>query len=402
MRVAPLMIALAGCTDNNLIQTADETLTQAPAIEVNPTVLDLGRLFVGEQTTNVFRITNVGGSELHIEDVVVTRFEHRASLTLAGTPSLPPGGSVDVTIDAEAVVVGREDGIIKIASDDPLRRSVDLPVILRGIGIGTPAIELTPAYHDFGVVNTTSSPTFPVTVKNVGDGALNVSGLRWASSSEAELMLASDGKLSVGALLLPGELRDLLVEYAPNDGSKDEASLVIYSDDPALPEAKADFFGEGDETVTGAAHDVEVWLTADDQWEGTLDGVDVTGPNAAGWGASDNISATLYSGEHVLAVHAWDVASSVSGFVAVVKVDGAEYLLTGDSRVRMSTSKPGAGWQNAGYDDSAWTTPKVCASSAWGGAPYDLFAEGAAKWVWTSTNCAVLGEAWFRIPITLP
>lgn len=403
MRVALLSLILVGCTENNLVPADDPNLNESPSIVVDPPFLDLGEVLVGETVSGVFTITNVGGAELRVDDVLMTRFKHKATITLHGTPLLPPEGSVDVTVEATAKIAESDDGIVRIESNDPRLPNVDLPVTLAGLPLDEPAIRIDPLVYDFGVVSTSVSQPRAVTVTNVGGAPLTVTGLAWASSSTSELRLASDGKLTAGAVLAAGESRELEVRYSPDDDVADEASLVVYSDDPLLPEANANFFGDGEVVSDTTDHDVEIWITADDEWTGTLDGVDVTGPNAAGWGACDTITEVLPTGEHVLAVHAFDTASAISGFVAVVKVDGKEHLLTGDPRVRMSSSKPSSGWESPTFDDSSWTTPDECrVTSMWGGQPAALFAEGAAKWVWSDPDCTVLGEAWFRVPITLP
>lgn len=399
-----VLLALAACNESQLVPIGDgETVHPLPDIELRPTALELGEHVVGEHAGATFVVANVGDAELAITDVRVRKLEGEGTITMLGEPFVSPGGQTEVAVDVVVGVEGLDEGLVMVMSDDPDEPTLSLPLSITGLGVKLPNIVVDPVSHDFGIVSTTSTPKQPVTVTNTGEAPLTVTGIAWASSSSSELWLASDGKLTAGATLAPGESRALEVWYSPNDDLADEATLIVFSDDPDLSEATASFFGDGEVIPPSTDHDVAVWITADDQWSGTLDGADVTGPNAAAWSTCDTFTEVLPTGEHVLAVHAWDVAAAISGLAVVIEVDGADFLVTGDSRIRMTTSKPSSGWEDPAFDDSAWTTPKNCAStSPWGGSPPALFAAGPAKWVWTNTDCTVLGEAWFRIPIDLP
>jgi len=142
-------------------------------------------------------------------------------------------------------------------------------------------------------------------------------------------------------------------------------------------------------------------ITADDQWTGTLDGEPIGGSGQNAWSTSDVLQFTLGSGEHVIAVHAEDVARVISGFLAVVRVDGEPIAFTGDGAWAVSVTAPAPGWELPGFDDSTWATPGICSNaSPWGGRPTALTDDGA-EWVWHSTNCGSLGEAWFRLSFVL-
>ena len=95
------------------------------------------------------------------------------------------------------------------------------------------------------------------------------------------------------------------------------------------------------------------------------------------------------------------LADATSPTVAV-SVDGAVTSLTGSGDWKMSSTNPGSGWEAVGYDDSSWSTAVMCSDQTVWGTYWtkDLDAVGA-KWIWWSSNCRDLKEAWFRYEFTL-
>lgn len=54
-----------------------------------------------------------------------------------------------------------------------------------------------------------------------------------------------------------------------------------------------------------------------------------------------------------------------------------------------------------GYDDSSWHIPEVCSNtSLWGSTPQPFYDLGA-QWIWWTSNCTDLGEAWLRLDFTV-
>lgn len=150
------------------------------------------------------------------------------------------------------------------------------------------------------------------------------------------------------------------------------------------------------------SHEITFILSADDEWEGDVDGVLLE--DQAGSSTSNTYTFTLDSGPPVLAVHAWDTGFAISGYIAAVPVDGALGSRTGDGSWVEPGSSPAAGSEEPGFDDSAWGPPVRCDSSEvsywWGSSPTDLTGMGA-QWVWFG-DCELLGEDWFRLDLDLP
>lgn len=145
-------------------------------------------------------------------------------------------------------------------------------------------------------------------------------------------------------------------------------------------------------------HTVKVTLTADDAWNAWIDGVDQGG--LAWWSTAGHIGATLDSGPHVIAVHAWDLYGQPSGFMAAAWVDDALLSVTGDGSWVYTRTSPAAGWELVPFDDSGWTTPDVCTGGWWGTSPTELWSVGAVM-TWEG-DCTGVGEAWYRLDLDLP
>ena len=161
--------------------------------------------------------------------------------------------------------------------------------------------------------------------------------------------------------------------------------------------------GDGIANCYERSHSVEIWLTADDVWEGWVDGASL-GSNA-GWNTTERYTLTMDSGPHVFAVRAWDSGAAIAGFTSVAWVDGAVTSRTGDGTWHVSGTVPGGTtWHDYAYDDSGWGTGSGCGSSLissfWGGQPADILGTGAT-WIWPR-GCTSLGEGAFRLELWLP
>ncbi len=142
--------------------------------------------------------------------------------------------------------------------------------------------------------------------------------------------------------------------------------------------------------------------TGDDVWTGYVDGS--SQGSFGGWNTTNTVTTTLNSGNHVLGAYVQDTGAAIAGWLAAVYVNGTRVSITGDGSWVYSTSG-GSGWSNVAFNDSAWSTPAVCnasqVSSYWGTTPTALTGIGA-RWVWSSTNCTVLGSVYFRYEFNLP
>ncbi len=259
-------------------------------------------------------------------------------------------------------------------------------------GIPQSILVVSPERVDFGEVELGDSASAVVTLRNEGSIPLDLTDIDLISDGTPFTVgPASDGELA------PDDVAEVVVTYSPVQGIEHESSVVVESTATVDPSWRVPLTGNGLRTQ----FDVDMQLTADDSWSATLDGDPIGGTNQNAWSSADVLVFDLERGEHVVAVHAWDVARVIAGFMAVVRVDGEPIAVSGGSGWTVSTVAPATGWDVPGFDDSAWAVPNLCADpSAWGNRPTSLTDDGA-EWVWHDANCRSLGEAWFRLSFTL-
>lgn len=385
------------CSDYELVEDKGQPPEQedegAPLIEVSPSNLDFGEVVLGGRDSLALTVRNVGTEDLSLLGAMLDDPAGPFSITGPATTLLPPEASTEILVAFAAQVYGDNTGMLRVSSDDPFNPEIPVPLSARALG---PDIEMEPASVDFGQIEVGESATAELRVRNVGSADLHILGLEL---NHAEFTVLDDGGLD-GATLSMGQQVTVTVAYAPADEGPDEATFIVRSDDLDEVQSASTLMGSG--IITSVTYDVRIGITADDEHRVWLDGAEITGPNASGWGAIDELSTTLESGEHVLAVWATDRAQVIAGLIAVVWIDGAPTYLTGTSSWTLSAANPGTGWELVGFDDSAWSPGTACTNtSPWGGSPATLLNEGA-RWIWRSGNCQSLGEAWFRLEMSLP
>lgn len=149
-------------------------------------------------------------------------------------------------------------------------------------------------------------------------------------------------------------------------------------------------------------HVVRIGLSADDWWEGWIDGQHFGGVEH--WWQTEWTTFELECGTYTLAVYATDLHQAISGFIGIVEVDGIVFSMTGDNKWKAQAGQATGNWHDPTYDDSAWTIPQGCeersATGWWGSSPTDLTDQGA-WWVW-SQDCLGLGDTSFRLTFSLP
>ncbi len=368
-----------------------------PDLAITPQAVDFGQLVPGDAAEAVVTVANLGDEDLTLTELSLVDPDGPFTLSAFGAELVAPGTETDFAVTWTVAGFGAVSGEVLVGSDDPDDPLVSVP--LSGDTL-LPDLVLTPEHHDFGALDLGDTDTVVLTVENVGGAAAVLSDWDFVSTSETELSLAEP--LPGESVLEPGESLALTATYPPADEVADEATLLVSSDHPDQPQLSASLAGTGLAPPI-VEYDVEVLLTADDQWLGWIDGTSITAPNQTSWSYTDTLTWTLESGTHVLAIHAEDTASVISGFNSVIWIDGVREYRTGDGVWKMTNTMPASDFIDATYDDSAWSPAIVCADqSTWGTYwPADFIAEGA-QWVWWTSDCGDLKEAWFRLVIELP
>ncbi len=400
-----LLLLLVACTENSLvakdgdIPPEADTGARAPEIVVTPASVDFGELAGETVGVATVVIGNVGTVPLHLESLSLRWESPTLSWTALSSPVLRPGEEVEtvLTWDPYGPEVLSDD--LLVASDDPDAPVVSVP--LSGI-VPAGEIRVAPATYDFGTLEVGASATTVVTVSNVGTGVLSIDDWGYAATDADMVVIDAGGLDPLPARLGPGESTDVVVRYSPSAGGGDEGALTVSSDDPVRPSAGAQQSGNGHDPCEGFTQTVQVFLTADDEWSGWIDNTAFTAPGAGGWNVFDTLEWELACGDHALSLHARDTGLSISGVIAVVSVEGAVRFVSGPSNWTMTETAPPEGWTDPAFDDAAWHIPEVCAdTSPWGAAPQPFYDLGA-QWIWWTTDCRSLGEAWLRLNFTVP
>ncbi len=369
-----------------------------PAIEVQPSSVDFGRLSLGDDAVEIVTVANRGEADLDLLGLTLEDASAAFAMSALDSLLLGPDQETSFAVTFSPDAYGAVQASVAVESLDP-----DDPWVAVELSGDTlePALALTPGHHDFGALDQGALDTVTLTLENQGEAAATVSAWSFVSTSEAELWLDPTHDLE-GLVLDAGATTTVQVHYQPTDEVPDEATLLVDSDDPANPQVSASLTGTG---LAPPVYDyaVDLLITADDSWRGWIDGAAISAPNQDSWSYTDTLSWTLQSGTHVLAIHARDTASVISGLNAVLWVDGVREVRTGDGDWILTTTMPDKAWVTDTYDDSAWSTAVVCSdASIWGTYwPADFIAEGA-QWVWWTADCSNLKEAWFRLVLELP
>ncbi len=369
----------------------------SPVVLVSPQTVDFGQIAVGESATEVVTVANLGDADLTIQELSLTDSEGPFALSSLEDDRIPPGMEATFVVTWDPMDYGFASGEILVASDDPADPLVAVDLVGDTL---MPDLVIEPVSHDFGALDYGVEESVVVTVTNDGLAAAALRDWTYVSSSPEELDVV--GALPGELVLEPGESTSVTVRYAPTDDLADEGTLLVSTSSPDQSQISASQSGVGLAPPV-YEYEVEMLITADDQWRGWIDGTPISASNQTSWSYSDSLNWTLESGTHVIAIHAEDVASVISGFNSVLWVDGVREYRTGDGVWKMTNTMPASDFIYDTFDDSSWSTAIVCADqSTWGTYwPADFIAEGA-EWVWWASSCGDLKEAWFRMVIELP
>jgi len=242
--VAAPGVALAGCTENDLVALGDLEPTE-PDIRVDPVALDFGEVRTGTAPgAGEVTISNVGDGALTLYGVEVDDpYGPAFTAGALAVGSLEPSASTSVTVQFAPVVMGTASARLRVLSDDP--DSPEVPVDLAGIGLA-PRVDVSPAFHDFEVVDQGTVEAVALNIANGGNADLVVSDVR-IESATGEMTLdrleSTNGPLPW--VILPGQDRAVRVDYSPVDANPDGSTVTVVSDDPATPNAFAEQVGTG-------------------------------------------------------------------------------------------------------------------------------------------------------------
>lgn len=244
------LCALCACSEYDFVAKTDTVVGGEPRIAVDPEFLDMGTYEIdGPSGTRLVTVSNIGEAPLTVYGAAMMDASAPFSIAVIDETRLEPTGAFDLVVEFTPTALGVSRGQLVVSSNDPTRTdaTVELSALVPERPLATePAIHLTPISHDFGVLGLEDAATATFTVSNSGTDELVVSELMLvADTGEMTLDRLEAENGSLPWFLAPAESRSVSVHYAPDDDVRDEAELVVNSNDPGFPEVTATLTGNG-------------------------------------------------------------------------------------------------------------------------------------------------------------
>jgi hypothetical protein len=194
-------------------------LASGGSLDVSPGNLDFQTVIVGHTTTLKFQIKNTGSRNLHLYQVRSSKNQ----FTLSG-PSVPfslaPSRSAEFQVTFRPSDTKKTSALLEIISSAQAR----VFYTLSGKGaVPFAALQLSPTSISFGSVNLNSGSTRSVTVKNIGDISLNISGVTVLGGG------FGFSHISPGVSLAPNEHRTFQVSFRPHYSGTASGKISIMS-----------------------------------------------------------------------------------------------------------------------------------------------------------------------------
>jgi len=197
----------------------ESAIASGGSLDVSPGNLDFQTVIVGHATTLKFQIKNNGSRNLHLYQVRSSKNQ----FTLSG-PSVP--FSLAPSRTAEFRVTFRPSDTRRTAALLEIISSAQAKVFYTMSGKGAApftALQLSPASISFGPVNLNSDSTRSVTVKNIGDISLNISGVTVLGGG------FGFSHLSPGVSLAPNQHLTFQVSFRPHYSGTASGKISIMS-----------------------------------------------------------------------------------------------------------------------------------------------------------------------------
>ena len=209
----------------------------APDISVTPQSLDFGGVIINTTSDLTVTIANDGTAGLTVSGLAASPSYSVIGATLPMI--IPPAGFEQVTLRFAPTLEGPVPGSLDIASDDPDEGLVI--VLLSGTGLPEPApdISVAPPSLDFGTVSVGATADLTITIDNIGDADLNVSGL---TTTNGVFTVVSP---TTSVIIPPAGSQVVTLRFTPTAEVTENGDLDIASDDPDQPTVSVSLTGIG-------------------------------------------------------------------------------------------------------------------------------------------------------------
>lgn len=216
------MLALLGCTENELGQLPDDKATPTPAISVDPSQLWFGEVALGETAAEAVTLTNPGSATLHVQALTVSGASGFALLPPA--PLEIPAGEAAVVEVAYTAGGAEQEGALQVFSD--AENAPELTVPLSG-SAAYPLLSIAPDPHLFDWLEGPGQADGAVSLENTGAAPLTIDAVLVSGAG------FSAEAVALPVTLAPSEALTVPVSFEGTEEGLFEGALWASSDAPS-------------------------------------------------------------------------------------------------------------------------------------------------------------------------
>ena len=276
-----LIVPFFACTEYELKEQSEAEVGVYPTIEVSPSALSFVEAEVGAPEEDLFTITNVGGSDLTVNNLQLVG-SNTFSFTQLGNPTLSPGESQDVfVVYAPTTDEADDSGAIMITSNDPDTPMVEVPLNGATESAGLPVLQIDPLVMEMGSHGVGSVTTDSFVLESVGDLPVTLDTF-YLTGTEFTITPTESWPITLN----PGESTVVDVSFEPTiSGSFSEVFTVDCSDPAADPIATINAVSDGSTPIADCYVDpaqIQPNTGSEATWYG-IDSYDPTGAAITGY-----------------------------------------------------------------------------------------------------------------------
>jgi probable HAF family extracellular repeat protein len=345
-----------------------------PTIQVDTTSFDFGSVPLTTNASKTVMITNSGDADLTISGVSFTG-ANPGDFTLTGStaPTLTPGQSTTLTVTFSPAAIGTRTATLGITSN-----AINGPtsISFRGSAVAATRWVQIASSLDFGSVGlSTTSSGQTLTIKNLGNVSLTISGVTLTGANAADFSVSG----GTGVTLAPNATTPLTVTLSPTAIGTRSSSLVITSNADNSPTSVA-LTGTGVEAPPAAPSGLSALLAGNKvnlAWTdnsnnetgfeiyrgvggGTATLLTTVGPNTASYSDSSVTGSSTYTYQVRAINTTWQSAFTNSASVTTATPPSAPtvFAVTGHSYNKVSL-----GWVDTSNNETAFEIYRKMGSS---------------------------------------
>ncbi len=356
---------------NPSVRLSLQGFTPTPKLEVTPTALDVGDAAVGDIVMRTVTLKNSGNGPADV-GLPTVDIPTPFSLTsdVLSTFRLEPGETRQITFGFQWLTIGGASPTIELATTDG-KASTTFTVDVRLIGAYPSFVAGSPATVDFGGTVLGSTQTKRLTVRNVGEAPLVLTGTVEAASG---LTGKSDFGGPQTVTVAPQESADLSFTFTPTAVGLRAARVRFTWKGAGSEERLVQLFGKGAAAATSGMNFTASTLATASSVPTEVATGDLNGDGAtdvaAGFAATGRVAAALGNGDGTF------------GALTTITTDGAQTDMglasadvNGDGRDELAVGN-GAGtavyrWTTSGYELLTRASTKPATDVRLGDIDYD-------------------------------